>query len=110
MALVLADLKAHCNIVGDGDNAVLTRLLAAATAHIERLLGFKLDDEDELPDGAPADLELAVLQLAADWYENREASLVGVAAQPIPFGVREIVNEYRRYTFGLCKEGESDGE
>lgn len=108
MALALADLKQQCNVSGSDDDAVLTRLLAAATAHVERLLGFKLDDADELPAGAPADLELAILQIAADWYENREATLIGVSAQPIPYGAREIVNEYRKYTFGLVDE-ESDG-
>lgn len=106
MALTINDLKAHCNVTGNDDNAVLTRFLAAAQAHVERLLGFKLNNTDELPDGPPADLELAVLQLAADWYENREASLVGVSAQAIPFGVREIVGEYRRYTFGGCTDGD----
>lgn len=100
MALALADLKAHCNITGSGDDPVLSRFLAAAQAHVERLLGFKLSNTAELPDGAPADLELAVLQLAADWYENREATLVGVTAMAIPFGVHQVVNEYRRYTFG----------
>jgi uncharacterized phage protein (predicted DNA packaging) len=106
MALALNDLKAHCNVSGNADDAVLTRLLGAATAHVERLLGFEIDDEDEFPDGTPADLELAVLQLAADWYENREASLVGVSAQAIPFGVQEIVANYRRYTFGAVGDGE----
>lgn len=109
MALTVADLKSQCNIVDSTDDVVLTRLLSAATAHIERLLGFKLSDTTELPDGAPADLELAVLQLAADWYENREASLVGVTAQPIPFGIEQIVNEYRKYTFGLVDEVVTDG-
>jgi uncharacterized phage protein (predicted DNA packaging) len=108
MALELDDLKSQCNVTGTNDDAVLTRLLAAATAHVERMLGFKLTDADELPDGAPADLELAVLQLAADWYENREASVVGVSAQSIPFGVREIINEYRNYTFGLADEDATD--
>lgn len=101
MALTVDDLKAQCNITGAGDDPVLARLLAAATAHIERLLGFKIADEEEFPDGTPADLELAILQLAADWYENREASIVGVGVTTIPFGVRDIVNEYRRYTFGV---------
>lgn len=81
MTLTVTDLKAHCNVTSDDDDAVLTRLLAAASAHVERLLGFKLTDTTALPDGPPADLELAVLMLAADWFENREASLVGVSAQ-----------------------------
>lgn len=105
MALTVDDLKAQCNITGAGDDAVLDRLLAAATAHIERLLGFKITNEEEFPDGTPADLELAILQLAADWYENREASLIGITGRPMPFGVQEIVAEYRRYTFGASNDG-----
>jgi uncharacterized phage protein (predicted DNA packaging) len=104
MTLTVDDLKAHCNVTGATDDGVLTRYLAASQKHVERLLGFALDDATEFPNGTPADLELAVLQLAADWYENREASLVGVSAQAIPFGVREIVNEYRRYTFGASDD------
>lgn len=108
MALELADLIAHCRLQGSPDATdarQLQRLLDAATAHIERLLGFRLTDTDELPSGAPADLELAILQLAADWYENREATLVGITGRPIPFGVQEIVTEYRRYTFGVTSDG-----
>jgi len=105
MALTVDDLEQHLNgVLADDRTNVLPRLLAAATAHIERLLGFKVTDTDEFPDGTPADLELAILQLAADWYENREASLVGVSAQPIPFGVEQIVNEHRRYTFGASND------
>jgi hypothetical protein len=104
MALTVADLREHSPNLPDTD-AYLARLLAAATAHVERLLGYKLTDATKLPDGAPADLELAVLQLAADWAENREATLVGVTAQAIPFGVEAIVNEYRNYSFGAVDNG-----
>lgn len=104
MALTVDDFREHSPSLPDS-NAYLERLLAAATAHIERLLGFRLDDADEFPDGTPADLELAVLQLAADWCENREASIVGVGITTIPFGVEQIVNEYRRYTFGAPDNG-----
>lgn len=105
MALTVIDLKQHCNVTSDEDNDVLTRFLAAATSHLERLLGFKLTDTTALPDGPPADLELALLMLAAEWYENREASIVGVAMMAIPFGVEQIVNEHRTYTFWLAENG-----
>ncbi len=100
MALTVDDLKAHCNVTIGDDDPLLTRLLAAATKHVERLLGFALDDTDELPDGAPEDLEHAVYMLAAHWYENREASIVGVSAQSMPFGLADIIAEHRHYTFG----------
>jgi len=105
VALALSDLKEHCRVTGSLDDALLTRLLSAATKHVERLLGFALDNEDELPAGAPADLENAVLMLAAHWYENREATLVGVSAQELPAGVAAVVNEYRRYTFAAACDG-----
>lgn len=106
MALSLADLKAHCNITGNGEDAILTRLLAVSQAQVERQLGFALAS---MEGGAPADLEHAVYMLAADHYESREASLVGVSAQAVPFGVMDIINEYRNYTFGLPCEVD-DGE
>lgn len=110
MALSVDALKAQLNKTADDvdtiDTARLPALLAAATAKIESDLGYKLDDEDELPDGAPADLELAVLMTAAHWYENREASIVGVTAMPLPLGVPEIVDNYRRYSFGIVDDAE----
>lgn len=106
MALSLSDLKAQCNVTGDVDNAVLTRCLGAAKARIEASLGFKIDDEDEFPAGTPDDLELAVLMLAAMYYENREATLVNVTAQVLPLGVTDVIADYRKYTFGLVDDGE----
>lgn len=99
MALDVAVLKAHCNVTASSDDAVLTRLLAAATKHTERLLGFAIDDVDQYPEGTPDDVEQAVYMLAAHWYENREASIVGVPVQSIPFGYPDIIAEHRTYTF-----------
>ncbi len=108
MAIELAHLKAQCNVTGTADDGLLTRKLAAATAHVERQLGFKLDDTNKLPDGAPADLEEAILMFAAHLYENREATLVGVSAMAMPMGVADIVANYRDYTFGYVDEA-TDG-
>lgn len=99
MALDLTTLKAHCNVTEATDDAVLTRLLAAATAHFEQQVGYVLDDEDELPDGVPADIEQAVLMIAAHWYENREATLVGVVAQELPIGVADVIRNRRVYSY-----------
>lgn len=91
-----------------GDDLVLLQgKIEAAQSHIERLLGFKIEDlfypdhervadrgdRDPLP---PA-LKEAVMQLAAFWFEHREAS--GDGGRPLPFGVAEIVNEHRGWTF-----------
>ena len=104
MALDDAALRAHLNMTDDDgdeiDAVVLPQVLAAAKAHVERILGYALTDEDKLPDGVPADLEQAVLMVAAHWYENRETVLVGVTAQEIPFGAAQIIGEHREYSFG----------
>lgn len=98
MIVELAHVKEHLNISSNVDDALLTRQIGAAETHINRLLGFKMDAE--FPnDTVPDDLKLAVCQLIAHWYENRESTLVGVSAQEIPFGVREIVREYRNWSF-----------
>jgi hypothetical protein len=100
MALTADDLKAHLNGVDEGDEPMLPRLLAAAISHVEAQLGFKLDDDDEFPDGTPADLDQAVLMLAAHWYENREGTITGTIIAEVPMGVAEIIANRRGYTFG----------
>lgn len=110
MALTLDDFTAQLNATGipvdGGETALRQRMLDGATAHVGRLLGFAIDDATQFPDGTPADLEQAVLLLAAHWYENREAALISNAAQAIelPFGVQQIVAEYRNYTFGAVDD------
>jgi hypothetical protein len=104
-----AQFEKHCNLNPDEDVEVAGPLLAAARIHIERLLGFAVDDEIKFPEGAPADLRLAIVMLAADWFNNREATLVGTTATAIPFGVREIIAEHRNYTFGLPDGGLTGG-
>ena len=103
MAIVTLDqLKeqlAFTDDIGAVDNALLRRKIDAAQNHVERLLGFKIEatfggvDQDPVP---PALVE-AVSQLAAWWYEQREAA--GDGAREVPFGVREIITEYREFTF-----------
>lgn len=102
MALELSTFKEHCNVSGADDDAVLTRLLTAATRNVERVLGYLIDDVAQFPDGTPEDVEQAVYMLAAHWYENREASIVGVSAMPLPMGVSDILDNYRTFTFGVA--------
>lgn len=59
-----------------------------------------LDAADDLPEP----LREAVLMMVGHLYENREASLVGVNAQDLPFGVVDLVAGYRSFTFGLADD------
>lgn len=83
--------------LGAADDALMGRKIAAAQDHIEQLLGFKI--ELKYLDDVPPALVEAVSQLAASWFENREATLVGVSADELPFGVWPIISEYREFNF-----------
>lgn len=43
----------------------------------------------------PTDLKQALLLLIGNWYENREASVLGASAIELPFAVGAIFNKYR---------------
>lgn len=103
MAIVeLADVKDHLAFtddIGSVDDGLLSRKIDAAQNHVERLLGYAIEDTfgGEGQDPVPPALEEAVLQLVAHWYEHREAA--GDALRELPFGFAEIVQAYRGYTF-----------
>lgn len=89
-------LKAQLNITDDTDDALLTHKIAAAEATITSDIGA---DEPVAYDTAPADLREAVLLLASHLYENREAVLVGVGAEALPFGYEHLVQAHRKWVF-----------
>lgn len=97
--LALDELKAHLALTADQneDDPLLQGKLDAATSQIERMLGYGLLERFAVASAVPADLREAILQLAAWWYENREAVIERGA--PLPFGVSEIVTAHRDWSF-----------
>jgi hypothetical protein len=93
MTVTVALFKSQLNLTGTDDDALLAHKIAAAGAWIEDQIGKPLADLDPIP----ATIDEAILQLAAHWYENREAVLVGVGGNEIPFGVRELIRPYREW-------------
>lgn len=91
----LRDYLSFTDDLGTIDDALLNRLLDAAQAHVERMLGWSFSVY--VNGTAPPDLVQAVTQLAAHWYTNREAA--GDNLQELPFGVREIIDQHREWTF-----------
>lgn len=94
-------IKAHLNITDDADDELLDQQLAAAILHTAHLVEIIVDDEPVALswDNAPADVRQAIMMLAGHWYENREATLVGVSAQATPFGYHDLLLAYRRWVF-----------
>lgn len=86
--------KAHLNVTIDADDALIGDKLAAAKAFVA---AYTASDPDS--DTSPAPVREAVLQLTAHLYENREASLVGITAQHLPFGFLDLLANYRAFAF-----------
>jgi uncharacterized phage protein (predicted DNA packaging) len=94
------DLAEHLNLpsptaTADGD--MLDRLAAAAQGYVEAHIGFTFAERYE-EDPPPEPLLQAVLMLASHWYEMREATSAE-RIQPVPFGLMEIIQTYRDWTF-----------
>lgn len=47
----------------------------------------------------PLPLYEAIKLLVAHWYENREASLVGITSSELPFALTDLLNHYRDWVF-----------
>lgn len=99
--LTLAQIKEELGFtddLGTADDDLLTRKIAAAQDHVERVLGYQIEatfggeDQDPIP---PALIE-AVSQIAAAWYEARDESEDKL---PLPFGVAAVLDGYREFTF-----------
>lgn len=100
MSVTVDQLRAHSNITGTADDALLAAKLAAAQDHIERMLGYTIADRygGEDQDPIPPSVDQAVLMLAAHWYEQRETAIEG-SLSDLPFGVSDIVRNLRDWTF-----------
>ena len=94
MMISTANLKAHLNITSNADDALLDDKIAASSEWIAQYTGIPLDATD-----IPAPVNEAVRQLAAHLYENREATLIGVTAQSLPFGLLDLLMPYRAWVF-----------
>lgn len=102
MAIVTVEqMQAQLNLLETMDGDILAEKINAAQDHIERMLGFKIEEQfgGEDQEDIPASLAEAVKQLAATWYENRETVIIGHGATVVPFSVNEIVTAYREWSF-----------
>lgn len=105
--------KAHLNVTTDDDDALIRSKIGVAAAWIALYTGTdyqvteQADGSDPdypagityVVDTTPAPINEAILQLVAHLYANREASLVGVTAQSLPFGLLDLLSPYRAYAF-----------
>lgn len=93
MSVSLDLLKSQMNLTGTDDDALLAVYIAAAEGWIVGQIGKELATFETIP----AEITLATLQLASHWYENREAALVGIDGNEVPFGVRDLIRSHREW-------------
>lgn len=89
MTTPLQAFKIHMNITDDADDAILAQKLDVALVWVGKIVGGSVADTD------PAPIHEAARMLAAHLYESREATLVGVTAQELPFGVMDMLEPFR---------------
>lgn len=93
--ITLDDAKRHLNVTDTADDTLIEAKIEAAEAWVSRWLTIPLSEMTTVP----ADLKQAVLMVVGHFYENREASLIGISAEEVPFGVRDIIDQHRAWSF-----------
>lgn len=103
--LNLGDFTGEVGGVSSYEVKTVERLIDAAQNWLETQLGYKIADKyppsgSPLLSTVPPAIDHAILMMVAHWYANREATLVGVNAAPLPLGVSEIIQDYRDWSWG----------
>ncbi|MCW2485942.1 phage gp6-like head-tail connector protein [Candidatus Symbiopectobacterium sp. NZEC127] len=99
-------VKAHCRVeTGSDEDTLLNAYILAAGKRVQTYTRRKLyenedvegyaEDEDRLL--LTEDVQVAMLLLIGHWYENREAVVIGLSVQPLPFAVESLLQPYRIY-------------
>jgi hypothetical protein len=94
MIIPTDDLRRQLNITGTDDDVLLGDKILAASEWVANYTAIPLDACD-----VPEPVKEAVRLLAAHLFENREATLVGVTSQSLPFGFLDLLSPYRAWVF-----------
>lgn len=103
--VTLEQVKEHLRVNHYDEDDLITQKISAAQNHLERLLGFKIEEEypptanDPAVSTIPPSLVECVCQLAAHWYENRETVVLGGSPQVLPVSVADVVTEFRNWSW-----------
>jgi hypothetical protein len=93
-------VRVHLNI-SESDSPGLVLKVLAAEDFIGKFIGKELSAFDPISENRPIPdaITMAVFMLAGHLWENREATLVGISAEQVPFGVLDLIAPYREYVF-----------
>jgi hypothetical protein len=94
VTISLDDMKSHLRVTITDDDVIIADKLATATDWILNYTSISADST------IPTPVNEAIRQLTGHLYANREASLVGVTAQSLPFGVLDLLTPYTPFVCG----------
>lgn len=91
--LTVREVKQHLNIdlLNGLDEDLIESKLAAASNWVAAFTGA------EITSATPPRVKEAILMLTAHLFNNRETVLVGVTAQQLPFGLLDMLADYRAW-------------
>jgi hypothetical protein len=99
--LTTEDAKKHLNVTHSFDDALIAAKLVAATDWVASYTSLEIpadpSDSEEDQVEVSARVNEAILLLVAHLYNNRETVLVGVVAQELPFGLLDMLADYRAW-------------
>ncbi|WP_044410575.1 head-tail connector protein [Rhodopseudomonas palustris] len=87
-------MKAHLRVTIDDDDLLIMDKIATATEWVLKYTAISSEAT------VPGPVNEAIRQIAAHLYANREASLVGVTAQSLPFGTLDLLAPYTPFVCG----------
>jgi len=104
--VTLAEAKAHARIDdGEAYDDFFQAKIDAAEALASDYIGTSLTDADTFPDGLPASVKEAVLQLIAHFYDNRAPLVIGsgiTQAVKIAPSAFDLLRPYRKWSGFGC--------
>jgi uncharacterized phage protein (predicted DNA packaging) len=96
MYVTLEDIKRHLNVDFNDDDNLITSMIEAAEASIEKSIGAPL--AELAPDGTlPKDLIHAIRMMTSVFYEYREGFTYGKIAQ-VPYTLSNLLAPYIKLT------------
>lgn len=100
--LTIAQIKLHCRIDADDDDALLETYRLAAWQYTQNILGRKLYEQGQTIPPAEADaihadavIMQAQLLMCGHWYKEREASFEHRDKADLPSAVYHLLAPYR---------------
>jgi len=93
--LTLIEAKEHMTVDYDNDDALIIDLIDMVE---ELVIHDIISNGESIPDPLPLTLKQAMKVRVADFYRDRESTIIGVGMNKIPHGYENLVNRHKNWT------------